>query len=151
MLKADDLHAWVDWEGIPPTADWMSEVFSAIESALSSVFVVSAGSLQSQICLQELEHATTCRKRLIPLVWGDMDVGRVPDTLRRLNWITCRGDTDVAAASASLIEALDTDLEWVREHTRLLVRAVGWARYATREDSLLLRGADLAHAERWLK
>ena len=47
---------------------------------------------------------------------------------------------------AKLSSALDTDLDWARAHTRLLVRAVDWD---TRKDnSLLLRGRDLAQAER---
>ena len=32
-LDAGERRAWVDWEGIPPTADWL-EVFAAIQSAV---------------------------------------------------------------------------------------------------------------------
>ena len=49
----------------------------------------------------------------------------------------------------ALVEALDTDLEWVSAHTRLLQRAVEWDNEG-REGSYLLRGRDLAEAERWL-
>ena len=59
--------AWVDWEGIPPTADWLREVFAAIESADTFVFVLSAASLASNVCMREVEHAMKCRKRLVPL------------------------------------------------------------------------------------
>src|SRR5262249_25569715 len=43
-------------------------------------------------------------------------------------------------------EALDTDLDWVRLHTRLLVRAREWESKG-RDSSLLLRGRDLVEAE----
>ncbi len=46
----------------------------------------------------------------------------------------------------SLIEALDTDLEWVRAHTRLLTRAKEWE-IEERDASFLLRGKDLEAAE----
>lgn len=37
-----------------------------------------------------------------------------------------RESDDFDSAVGSLIEALDTDLDWVRAHTRLLVRANEW-------------------------
>lgn len=55
----------------------------------------------------------------------------------------------LTTAAASLPVALDTDLDWVREHTRLLVRAAGWQE-RRHDTSLLLHGADLLAAEQWL-
>lgn len=148
-LNEQERRAWVDWKGIPPTADWMAEVFAAVESADNFVFVLSKSSLASEVCAREVEHAVKCRKRLIPFVWGEIDDAQVPAELRRLNWIICRSDNDFPQASASLLEALTLNLEWVREHTRLLVRAVDW-RDGNGDASLLLRGSDLKEAERWL-
>jgi hypothetical protein len=42
-LEEHQRHAWVDWEGIPPSADWMREVFAAIESADVFVLVLTEG------------------------------------------------------------------------------------------------------------
>ena len=148
-LNEKERRAWVDWKGIPPTADWMAEVYAAIESANNFVFVTSQASLASEVCGREVEHAVKCRKRLVPFVWGAIDDEKVPDDLRRLNWIICRSDSDFPRASASLLEALELNLEWVREHTRLLVRAVDW-RNGAADKSLLLRGSDLREAEQWL-
>ena len=149
VLNERERSAWVDWKGIPPTADWMAEVFAAIESADNFIFVLSKASLDSEVCSREVEHAVKCRKRLVPLVWREIDDAKVPDELRRLNWIICRNDNDFPHASASLLEALTVNLEWVREHTRLLVRAVDW-RDGGADASLLLRGSDLKDAEQWL-
>lgn len=148
-LAAQQRQAWVDWEGIPPTADWMREIFAAIEAADTFVFVVSEASLASEVCRREVEHAVECRKRLVPLVLGAIDAAHVPEPLRRLNWILCATAADEATAFGTLLTAIETDLEWVREHTRLLVRAVEW-RDEGREASLLLRGSDLREAEAWL-
>jgi len=148
-LNEKERRAWVDWKGIPPTADWMAELYAAIQSADNFVFVLSQASLVSEVCSREVEHAVKCRKRLVPFVWGEIDDERVPDELRRLNWIICRTDADFPRASGALLEALELNLEWVREHTRLLVRAVDW-RDGDGDASLLLRGSDLREAEQWL-
>ena len=48
----------------------------------------------------------------------------------------------------TLLEAINTDLEWVREHTRTLERAIEWDQQG-RDKSFLLRGVDLEAAENW--
>ena len=45
-----------------------------------------------------------------------------------------------------MLKALDTDLEWHQEHTRLLTRAKEWDKEG-RDSSFLLRGKDLEAAE----
>src|SRR4029077_13539148 len=52
-------------------------------------------------------------------------------------------------AAGKLISALDTDLTWVRAHTRLLTRAIEWDANG-RNNSFVLRGEDLRAAEQWL-
>jgi WD40 repeat protein len=148
-LEQQQRQAWVDWDGIPPTADWMREVQAAIESADCFIAIVSAAYLQSVVCARELELAVAVRKRLVPVIWGEIDEERVPADLRRLNWIICRHEGELPVAAAALAQALDTDLDWVREHTRLLVRAAGWQE-RRHDTSLLLHGADLLAAEQWL-
>ena len=59
---------------------------------------------------------------------------------RRSNW---------DAALASIVQAVDVDLEHVRAHARLLEAARRWAAVAG-DRGLLLRGSDLAAAEQWL-
>ena len=66
-----------------------------------------------------------------------------------LNWIFFRESDDFDSAFQSLIEAIDTDLDWVRAHTRLLVRAIEWDN-EERDASFVLRGRDLEEAEQWL-
>jgi hypothetical protein len=48
-----------------------------------------------------------------------------------------------------LREAINSDLVWVRAHTRLLVRATEWNK-KDRDSSQLLRGSELSEAEQWL-
>lgn len=146
-LARYDRHAWVDWEGIPPTADFLEQIYSAIESADNFVFVISPDSVASETCNRELAHAVKHNKRLRPIVCREVDDEAVPEPLSRLNWIR-REDDDFDRAFCLLIEAIETDLDWVRAHTRLLVRAIEWDR-GGHDASFLLRGRDLEAAEKW--
>ena len=74
-LKGKNRDAWVDWEDILPTSEWMIDIFKGIESAENFVFIISSASLASNICSKELNHAIECNKRLIPIVRQDVRVG----------------------------------------------------------------------------
>ena len=57
QLKARDREAWAAWQDIPPTADWLAEIYSGIEAANTFLFVSSPDSVASEICTLEIEHA----------------------------------------------------------------------------------------------
>jgi len=148
-LAAEDRDSWVDWQGIPPTAEWMSEIRRAIDAADASIFVISPAWVASAVCRSELDHAASQGKRLVPVVCSDAPYGSVPEPLAKLNWVLMRPSDDFGDGLRKLIAGLDTDLAWVRAHTRLVVRAGEWDG-RNRDDSGLLRGTDLAEAEQWL-
>jgi WD40 repeat protein len=141
--------AWVDWEGIPPSAEWMQEINSAIEAADTFVFIITPHSVASSVCSKEVAHAVRNNKRLVPVLRHDADAAAVPQSLSDRNWIFARDTDDFDAAMQTLMDAIDTDLDWVRAHTRLLTRAIEWD--ANRRDySFALQGTDLQRAEDYL-
>ncbi|HKP52526.1 MAG TPA: TIR domain-containing protein [Chloroflexia bacterium] len=148
-LEKRGFDAWVDWEGIPPTADWLQEIYAGIKSADTFVAVLSPDFSASEICRLEVQHAARHNKRVVPVVCRDVDPREVPPELARHNWLFVRPEDDFQAGVETLADAINTDLDWAREHTRLLVRATEWEE-RERDDSLLLRGADLREAETWL-
>jgi WD40 repeat protein len=137
---------WVDWEGIALTADWRAEIELAIESADNFLFVLSPDSIVSEVCQQELAYAETHNKRIVPVVYRDVDSRDTPGTLADINWSFFRDTDNFEESLAALSTALDTDLKWVKIHTRLLGRALEWDN-RERNRSFLLRGDDLAEAE----
>ena len=147
-LKDRGRETWVDWEDIPPTAEWLKEIFSAIEAAHTFAFVISPDSVASDMCKQEIAHAVKHNKRLVPIVRRDAEAAAVPEALAKLQWIFFREGDDFSTAFQSLMTALDTDLDWVHAHTRLLTRAIEWHTKG-RETSFVLRGRDLTEAEQW--
>ncbi|HET6387143.1 MAG TPA: TIR domain-containing protein [Armatimonadota bacterium] len=148
-LKDAGRDTWVDWESIPPTAEWLQEVCAGVEAAHALVFVISPDSIASEICAKELAHAVSHNKRLIPVLWREVDVRQLPEALASHNWISFVDDDKFDADIESLLGAMDTDLDSVRAHTRLLNRAIEWDK-GGREYSLALRGKDLQRAESWL-
>jgi WD40 repeat protein len=140
---------WVDWQDIPLTADFRREILAGIEGADSFVFIISPESVISAVCREEIAHAVVSQKRLVPIFYRNVPDDNVPKAFASINWIFFRETDDFDSSFASLVDALDTDLDWRRSHTRLLVRAVEWAAKA-RDSSRLLRGMDVQDAFRWL-
>lgn len=141
---------WIDWEDIPPMADWRNEIHSGIDGADDFVFIISPDSVESEVCSEELTRAVQYNKRLVPLLYREVkDYKDVHSSLSSHNWIFFNDETQFEQSFTRLIEALDTDLEHTRAHTRLLTRALEWDKKG-RNDSFKLRGQDLQDAERWI-
>ncbi|MGC9502989.1 toll/interleukin-1 receptor domain-containing protein [Baaleninema sp.] len=140
---------WVDWEDIPLNADWRQEIYRGIEAADNFIFVLSPDSVASQVCREEVEHAIENNKRLIPIVCEEVSYDEVHPELAKLNWIFFRETDDFDATFPKLLATVDTDLDYVRAHTRLLKRAIEWDS-KERDASFTLRGNDLKNAAVWL-
>ncbi len=145
-LKENAFETWIDWQDIPPTTEWLAEIFEAIEQADDFLFIISPDSVGSQVCHLEIAHAVKNNKRLIPLVLGEIDPDLVPTEVAAVNWIVFREESEYQDAFQTLMQAIRTDYDWVKAHTRLQVRALEWDRHE-RDSSHLLRGRDLARAE----
>jgi hypothetical protein len=147
-LEAHNRNTWIDWKDVPLTAKWKEEVFSAIDQADSFAAVISPDFIVSKPCQDELDHAAHNHKRMVPLWHRDVDDEEVPPDLAAHQYVFLREDDDFEDAFERLLKALDTDMEWVHAHTRLLVRAKEWE--SKRQDSsMLLRGSELREAEEW--
>jgi WD40 repeat protein len=149
-LEAHGVVTWVDWEGIPLSADWMAEITAAIEGADAFLFVISPDSLASQVCGEELELGLKYNKKLVPILHRVPEKGQpMHERVSATNWVYLRPEDDFDATMPKLVETINTDLDWVRQHTRLLERAVEWDG-KKRNGSFLLHGSDLEDAERWM-
>jgi WD40 repeat protein len=146
-LEAADWRVWVDAQDIPPAAEWRDELAAGIRAAHTFVFVLSPHSVESEFCLWELAQAVALGKRLVPLVSRPIDAA--PEELASRQYILMREEDDFEQAFDALIKALQTDLEWVKEHRHWLLEALRWEAQ-NRDRSLLVRGRDLKSAEAWL-
>jgi hypothetical protein len=140
---------WVDWEDILPSAEWMREISDAIDAANAFVFVISPDSARSEVCRAELDLAVAGGKRIVPVLHREVPAGDVPRVISGLNWLLPPPPDDFTELIDSLVLAVDLDLEWVRFHTRLLVRAREW-RDHDGDRSYLLQGKDLEETQEFL-
>jgi WD40 repeat protein len=149
-LEESGVVTWVDWEGIPLSADWMAEITAAIESADAFLFVISPDSLASKVCGDELELGLKYNKKLVPILFRPPEKDQpMHAKIAATNWVYLREQDDFNATMPKLVETINTDLGWIRQHTRLLERAVEWDG-KKRNGSFLLNGTDLEDAERWM-
>src|SRR6516164_5979290 len=153
-LKSFGFDPLIDRHSIPGGEDWKAQLRRMIVEADSIVFVLSPRSAASKLCEWEVEEADQLNKRLIPIVCASLDGVSVPPRLANLNYIYFYADTKVSGSGfgyglARLVAALNTDLEWIRDHTRLGAVAERW-QTRKKDVALLLRGDELEDAERWL-
>ena len=150
-LDAAGKDVWVDLDDIRKGADWHAKMLAGIESARVVVPVLSPDFAASGPCAEEIEHALEHNKRLVPVLLRPVERGVLRRELTTPNWIVFDGEAGFDLHLGELVEAADTDLDWLDEHARLLVRALEWDRAPQNaKKSFLLRGADLRGAESWL-
>jgi TIR domain len=147
-LRAREHEVWVDVD-ILGGAGWRNRVQRGIEACKALIFIVSPDSVASEPCRHELEKAVALNKLIIPFVYRDVPASLMPPALADVEWVSLRDGDGPAVGIDRLVEALETDLEWRDQHTRLAGRTREWLDNG-RDSSYLLRGADLREAEAWL-
>ena len=144
-LRERGKDVWVDVEGIRDAEVFPVALRRAIEGSDAFVFIISPDSVRSPFCEQEVAHASELNKRIVPLVLRTVPDEAIPEEIRFRNWIPVGAET----GADRVISAIDTDLDWEQQHTRLTVKALEWDA-SGRDGSFLLRGSDLRAAEQWL-
>lgn len=148
-LEVAGFDPYLDRRDIAAGEDWEARLGALIQGADTVVFVVTPGAVASERCGWEVKKAEALSKRIIPVVAIDVPESRTPHGLKRLNYIFFSEGHSFARALGELAKALRTDLDWIREHTRLSDMAVRW-RDRDKPDVLLLRGSELEAAKVWM-
>ncbi|MGD9979687.1 MAG: TIR domain-containing protein [Hyphomonadaceae bacterium] len=148
-LDAAGFDVLIDRSDIAPSEDWRARLDGLILSADAVVFVISPDAVASEVCAWEVERTKALGKRLAPLLLRPPGDSALPAELARLNWIDCGPEAPRDAAFAKLREALVTDIDWVREHTRVVQLAARWDK-SDRPDSQVLRGEEITAVQGWM-
>ncbi len=148
VLKQRHFGVFKDTDDILPTEEWRGRLEQLIHEADTIVFLLSPSSIASEVCAWEIDLAASLNKRIAPIVIEDVDTDHIPPLLAQLNFIFCTARDRFDDAVDSLVSALNTDIDWIREHTRLNTLAGRWEK-AGRPARFLLRGQDIADAESW--
>jgi hypothetical protein len=148
-LQITGFEPYLDKHDIAAGEDWEQRLGSLIEAADTVVFVVSPDAMASDRCAWEVNRTVDLKKRLLPIVFRRVEEAQVPPRLKQLNYIFFDRPFSFAPSLQALATALRTDVEWVREHTRIGELALRWDGRG-RAEALLLRGEELAAAKTWL-
>jgi WD40 repeat protein len=143
----------IDRQGISGGEDWKSRLGALIRDADTIAFVLSPSSARSDVCKWEVEQAVQLGKRIIPVLCRPLEGIAPPPELSRWNYIFFYEELRLSGSGfgrglLELVAALKTDLDWLREHTRLLQRATEW-HVGGRPSNRLLSGEDIAAAREW--
>lgn len=149
-LQLQGQHTWFDQESIAPEADFQQEIYQGIEGSDVFLFVLSPEAVNSPYCVDEVNHASSLNKRIVTLLYREFNAVNLPLALRNPQWIDFSRDGNFDPNFQRLLTALNDNPQHLHQHTRLLVRAGEWERRG-RDESLLLRGQDLATAAAWLE
>ncbi len=140
---------WLDTGSIADGEVFPQAIRSAIETSDAFLFVITPEAVSSAYCEQEVSYARELGKRIVPVLRRSVPDSEIPPEIRERNWIPFTEDIEFDSAADRVVQALDTDLEHRKEHTRWLVKAIEWDSEG-RDRSFLLRGSELKAAENWL-
>ncbi len=147
-LVAAGFRVLVDTADIGAAEIWRKRLADLIRQSDSVIFLISPSSVQSPDCRWELDESERHAKRLFPVRIRETPDSDIPGRLLQLNHVMAYPDERLEPALRQLIEALRTDLSWLREHTSMEELAQRWVD-AGESSSRLLRGADIEKAEQW--
>ena len=148
-LEARGIEVFRDVDDTLPGEEWWAGLRALIAAADTVVFVLSSRSIASKVCRDEVDFAGSLNKRIFPSVIEDVEWASVPPGLAARHSVFFKDEAQHEQSLDQLVAALVTDLDWVREHTRLLERARAWHENA-RGSHELLSGRGLEAAERWM-
>jgi len=134
---------------ILPTEEWRTRLENLIGKADTIVFVLSPESAASEVCVWESNYAKRLNKRIVPIVAKELGDIKPPEAIRERQYIFFTNEKTFHDSLHQLVTALNSNIDWIREHTRLGELARQWD-YNGRYVSLLLWGEPLNEAERWL-
>src|SRR5262245_14357118 len=117
-LEIGGFQPLVDQQSISPAEDWKQRIGVLIQQCDSLIAVITPSAVKSEIFNWEVEEAIRLSKRIVPVEWLPTPIADVPRQLNRLNFVFFSADRSFAQGLKMLAEALESDLEWVREHTR---------------------------------
>lgn len=148
-LESHGFDVSIDREDLFPGERWEPRLQAMIAAADTTVCAISPEWVASSECRRELSIALENGRRVIPVIIDEVQPEQLPPELARLQLVFFHGaGASFARGMASLVAALRTDISWVRAQSRLLDRATAWEE-ANRSAGFLLRGLELARAQRW--
>jgi WD40 repeat protein len=152
-LMREGFTVWLSSNDIRTGVDFQTAINRGIEEADNLVYLMSPAFVQSEYCQQEIAHALSLHKRLVPILAEPVSPEQMPVALRQLHYIDLTDnvlETDYQQDESQLIRVLRENAAYHEAHKVLLAKALKWQRQH-QNPTFLLRGYNLRHTEAWLK
>ncbi len=147
-LGGEGFQVAIDRRDLPYGEEWLKELAELIADADTVVALVSPAFLASKVCNWELSQTKATNKRLVPVVIEPAGIADLPEALGKIHLLPATGAFNFELHLKLLVNALNTNRQWIKEHTRLASQARQWIARG-RAPALLLRGSALGDAEDW--
>ncbi|NES66003.1 MAG: TIR domain-containing protein, partial [Okeania sp. SIO2D1] len=150
-LQTQGKTTWFDQESIATGTDFQQEINRGIEQSDNFLFIISPESVNSPYCADEVEYAKSLNKRFVTVLHRKVNPAELHPELAKVQWLDFhRYGGDFYANFIELLRTLNTDREYVREHTKMLHKALEWKQKNQTID-MLLRGSEYTRAYEWLQ
>jgi tetratricopeptide (TPR) repeat protein len=147
-LEAEGYKVTIDRRDLPFGEEWLRELTDFIAGSDTVVALVSPAFIASKACNWELGQVRATNKRLVPVLIEPVPIEDLPEAIGKIQLLPAQGVFNFEAHLKPLADVLNTDRQWIKEHTRLADRARQWI-VRNRAKALLLRGSALTDAEAW--
>ncbi|NES75604.1 toll/interleukin-1 receptor domain-containing protein, partial [Okeania sp. SIO1H4] len=150
-LQTQGKTTWFDQESIATGTDFQQEINRGIEQSDNFLFIISPESVNSPYCGNEVEYAKSLNKRFVTVLHRKVDTAKLHPELAKVQWLDFhRYGGDFYANFSELVRTLDTDREYVREHTKMSHKALEWEK-GNKNVDLLFQGSECNRAYEWLE
>ncbi|MGD1805387.1 TIR domain-containing protein [Dapis sp. BLCC M126] len=150
-LQTQGKTTWFDQESIATATDFQQEIYRGIEQSDNFLFIISPESVNSPYCADEVEYAKSLNKRFVTVLHRKVNLAELHPELAKVQWLDFnRYEGDFYANFSELMRTLNIDREYVREHTKMLHKALEW-KQRNKTIDLLLRGSEYTRAYEWLQ
>ncbi len=137
---------WVDWEGIPISAEMDGGDHQGHPEIRCISLCDQSRLVKSPVCQQEIDLAGKSNKRFIPIEYRPLSEDKdAHSKIYAHQYLAIQNEEDLDKNIPVLVKAINTDLDWLAQHTRLYNRALEWESKGYNE-SYLVRGPDLQDA-----
>jgi TIR domain len=104
-LKNCGVTTWFDDNDIKPGDNWQEAIEQALRESNTLVLVLSQSNVNSPWTFFELGAAVADKKRIIPVLAGDIDISQVPLLVRNFQMLRTQSPVEAGKRVAEVIAA----------------------------------------------
>jgi hypothetical protein len=106
-LRSEGVNAWFDQTQLEPGERWQERIQEALRESRTLLLILSKSTVRGPWMFFELGAAVAGKKRVIPVIAGDVDVAEVPVPVRQYQFLNEPSPERAAKRVAETLSRLD--------------------------------------------